>query len=199
MDYLKIYKNLIYSRKSRVPEDGIYYEKHHIVMKSMGGTNDKENIVSLTAREHFLAHWLLWRIHKNRQTALAFSMMCNPGKSGKRKITSSIGYAEMRESSSLLQKGKNMSDESKKKMSESHKGVKLSKSHKLSMVNAHKGFKHSEETKLKLSKAARGNTNLLGKIMSEEQKLKISKANTGKKHSIEAKEKMRKSKQKKQI
>ena len=59
-------------------------------MKSMGGTNNKENLVMLTAREHFLAHWLLWRIHRNKQSAYAFSMMCNPGKSGKRKIISSM-------------------------------------------------------------------------------------------------------------
>jgi hypothetical protein len=35
------------------------YERHHILPKSMGGTNNKNNLVYLTYREHFLAHWLL--------------------------------------------------------------------------------------------------------------------------------------------
>jgi hypothetical protein len=34
-------------------------EKHHIVPRSLGGSNDESNIVRLTYREHFLAHLLL--------------------------------------------------------------------------------------------------------------------------------------------
>lgn len=36
-----------------------YCERHHIVPRALGGANDKSNIVRLTYREHFLAHWLL--------------------------------------------------------------------------------------------------------------------------------------------
>ncbi len=36
-----------------------YHEKHHIVPKCMGGTNDEENLIDLFAREHFQAHRLL--------------------------------------------------------------------------------------------------------------------------------------------
>ena len=36
-----------------------YVEKHHIIPKSLGGSNAKSNIVSLTAREHFICHMLL--------------------------------------------------------------------------------------------------------------------------------------------
>lgn len=52
------------SRKNRERIDGQYYERHHIVMKSMGGEDSEENIVYLTAREHFIAHWLL-KINNN--------------------------------------------------------------------------------------------------------------------------------------
>lgn len=38
-----------------------YFETHHITPKSMGGNNDKSNLVKLTAREHFIAHALLIR------------------------------------------------------------------------------------------------------------------------------------------
>lgn len=36
-----------------------HYEIHHIFPKSMGGTNDKDNLILLTAREHYIAHWIL--------------------------------------------------------------------------------------------------------------------------------------------
>lgn len=55
--YSKHYIALIESRKSRSITG--YTEKHHIVPKSLGGTNDKDNLVRLTAREHYIAHLLL--------------------------------------------------------------------------------------------------------------------------------------------
>lgn len=36
-----------------------YHERHHIVPKCMGGTNEEENLIDLFAREHFIAHKLL--------------------------------------------------------------------------------------------------------------------------------------------
>ena len=64
-------------------------------MKSMGGSNEKHNIVLLTAREHFLAHWLLWRIHKNKSSAIAFFLMCR--KNDGTRIKSTRAYAEAKE------------------------------------------------------------------------------------------------------
>jgi hypothetical protein len=40
----------------------IYYEKHHIIPKSLGGSNAQDNLVNLTAREHFICHWLLIKL-----------------------------------------------------------------------------------------------------------------------------------------
>lgn len=42
--------------------EGEYFETHHIVPKSLGGTDDKNNLVNLTAREHYIAHLLLVKI-----------------------------------------------------------------------------------------------------------------------------------------
>lgn len=36
---------------------------HHIKPRSLGGIDDKENIVKLTAREHFVCHWLLVKMY----------------------------------------------------------------------------------------------------------------------------------------
>jgi 5-methylcytosine-specific restriction endonuclease McrA len=42
-----------------------YVEKHHIIPKSLGGNNSLENLVVLTAREHFVCHWLLTKMVEN--------------------------------------------------------------------------------------------------------------------------------------
>lgn len=56
--YKKIYFDLIEKRKND-PYCGEYVEKHHILPRSLGGSNDADNLVSLNLREHFLAHRLL--------------------------------------------------------------------------------------------------------------------------------------------
>lgn len=63
MNYQKIYDSLILKRKSSPPKNGEYSEKHHIKPRCIGGDDSKENIVSLTAREHFIAHYLLAKIY----------------------------------------------------------------------------------------------------------------------------------------
>jgi len=108
MNYEKIYNNLMNDRLSQKPlrlkqkRSGFYFEGHHIIPKCKGGTGtssrpkNNPNIVLLTSREHFLAHWLLWRIYRDRQMALAFHKMMSNTKNTNR-ITSSKGYAEARE------------------------------------------------------------------------------------------------------
>ena len=69
MDYYRIYNSLVNQARfqcrkklKRTDSDFVYYENHHILPKCLGGTNDKENMVLLTAREHFIAHRLLCKI-----------------------------------------------------------------------------------------------------------------------------------------
>lgn len=61
MDYKKIYDQLINRAKNRSLEG--YSESHHIVPLCMGGSNDIDNICSLTPEEHYLAHILLVKIY----------------------------------------------------------------------------------------------------------------------------------------
>lgn len=44
-----------------------YLEFHHIVPKSFGGTNDENNLIPFTAREHFIAHYLLCKINEDNK------------------------------------------------------------------------------------------------------------------------------------
>lgn len=57
--YTKWYFNIINSAKNKKFFSESYYENHHIIPKSLGGDNSKQNLVKLTAREHFICHLLL--------------------------------------------------------------------------------------------------------------------------------------------
>ncbi len=86
-----------------------------------------------------------------------------------------------------INKGKKMSEETKKKLSEANKGKKLSEETKKKIIEFHKGNKgkkHSEETKKKISEANKG------KKHSEETKKKMIEAHKGKKQSEETKKKI---------
>jgi hypothetical protein len=47
-----------------------YTERHHIQPKCLGGTDDHKNLVRLTAREHFVVHHLLTKIHSGCSKSL---------------------------------------------------------------------------------------------------------------------------------
>ena len=64
MNYSLHYEKLINKAKSRKLDT--YKEIHHIVPKCLGGSDDKNNLVELTAREHFIAHLLLLKIYPNK-------------------------------------------------------------------------------------------------------------------------------------
>jgi len=92
MNYQKIYNNLITLRKqlNRKKREGIYYEWHHIKPKCFGGSNEKNNLILLTFREHWFAHKLLVEIHNGKEKrsmiqALWRMMLC---KNGQRIISS---------------------------------------------------------------------------------------------------------------
>lgn len=44
-----------------------YTEKHHIIPKSLGGSNKKENLIKLSAREHYIVHLLLMKMCVNKR------------------------------------------------------------------------------------------------------------------------------------
>lgn len=85
MDYLKVYYSII-DKTRNLERDG-YLELHHIIPRSIFGegllnqngiqeVNQSDNLVYLSAREHFVAHWLLHRAFpKNKKLGLAFWAM----------------------------------------------------------------------------------------------------------------------------
>ena len=188
--YTKCYYNIIDRAKSRDLSKETYIEKHHIIPKSLGGLNNKDNLVKLTAKEHRLAHILLPRmtidpLHTKSMWYALWMMLRTKNTNQQRKISKGSAFEvakiKVAENSSQLHKGKTVSEETRKKLSKSCKGRE----------SAFKGKSHSTESKEKLSIARKGKTNspeTVAKIIesrkhyrhSEETKQKISASNKGK-------------------
>lgn len=167
MNYEKVYNQIIDRARLeiRIKYKDVYYETHHIIPKCMGGNNDKENLVDLTAREHFICHWLLVRLYPtNNKISQAFWCMCAlKGRTKRRYIPSSRAYNESKELHAKYMRGRFWSNETRLKISNKSKGIPKSELAKENMSKAkrgthipwNKGIKHSEETKIKMKEAHR--------------------------------------------
>lgn len=66
LDYKKIYDALVEKAKVRgldkSKHEG-YFEIHHVVPVCLGGTDEDDNLVMFTGREHLVAHLLLWKAY----------------------------------------------------------------------------------------------------------------------------------------
>jgi len=133
--YSQIYFNIIAKAKSRKLAG--YTETHHILPRSLGGTNDSENLVELTAREHYVCHLLLPKMTEGEnhyKMVYAFVIMSGRKTYGSRK------YAFYREEYSILN-SKLRSGSGNGMWGVDRSGDK----------NTFYGKKHSEETKRKIS------------------------------------------------
>lgn len=63
--YSKIYHKITSNATQRITAG--YTETHHIIPQSLGGSNDIDNLVELTAREHFICHWLLIKMTEGEE------------------------------------------------------------------------------------------------------------------------------------
>lgn len=72
MNYSAIYDSLIKRAQSRALTS--YKERHHIIPKCMGGSDDYDNLVDLTPEEHYLAHQLLVKIYPGH-SGLSFAAL----------------------------------------------------------------------------------------------------------------------------
>jgi hypothetical protein len=63
MNYNRIYKEFITNRLKIQPVKPVYFEKHHIIPRSLGGNDEPKNIIRLTPEDHFFAHLLLAKIY----------------------------------------------------------------------------------------------------------------------------------------
>ncbi|HET8688756.1 MAG TPA: HNH endonuclease signature motif containing protein [Methanosarcina sp.] len=156
--YTRWYYQIITNALSNIPND--YKERHHIIPKSLGGDNSKENLVDLTAREHFICHWLLTKMvagDNKRKMSYALHAMLNLKLDVRYK--NSIAYEknkiETSRYKSIARKGKlvgkenynfgnKWTEEQRTKMSEFRKGK-----------NFRSDFTYSEESKIKMRESAK--------------------------------------------
>lgn len=137
MNYLKVYNALIEKRKLNPPKEN--YEKHHIKPKSLFPelAKDKNNLVKLTYREHYLAHHLLYRYYKSigdknatSKMALAWFKMCYRNDGLK------VSLSQL-EKAKLAMKVRPITEDTRLKLSLSHLG----------QISGFKGKKHTEYSK----------------------------------------------------
>ncbi|HET8688624.1 MAG TPA: hypothetical protein VFM18_18575 [Methanosarcina sp.] len=134
-----------------------YAEKHHIISKSLSGSNLKDNNVFLIAREHFICHWLLTKFTvgaAKEKMIYALSRMLHKSHNQNRyqtKITARV-YEKNRKDKAQLLAGK----------SPANKGIPLTdeqKAHLSAKMSGRKNGPLSSEIRKKISKSH------IGKIM----------------------------------
>jgi len=136
MNYQKLYDLIIKKHKILNFKKGqdIYLESHHILPKSIGGTNNKENLVNLTAKAHFVAHHLLCKIYPNNNKIIysfwMFVTKTSNNNKRKYKVTSSM-YEKIKKEFSI-------------RLSNQFKGIRKTKKCVDNMKIAAKNRKHKK-------------------------------------------------------
>ena len=201
--YKQWYTNITERAKNRVLET--YTESHHIVPRSLGGRDERNNLVNLTPREHFICHWLLVKMTTGQEhhKMLNALRMMRAEKQGQQryhtKITARVYESIKQEYAELQSKqfagvgngmfGKHHTQEAKDKIRQKNLGKKLTPEQIEKLKKATTGKKKppiTEEHRAKLSAAKQGkNNNMWGKTHSEETLAKMSAKATGRKQSEE--------------
>lgn len=206
--YKKWYDAITKRGQTRILET--YTESHHIIPESLGGKDSPDNLTELTAREHFICHWLLVKIYKDGDAHWkmlnALRIMRAENKKQTRystKITSRV-YENLKEEYARLQSerfsgtnngfyGKKHKDDARKKISEANRGEKNGAKKpearlKLSVSRlGKKREEFNEEWKLNLSKNHKSKQPGFNGSLSDDTKKKIGDKIRGRKQSDEEK------------
>ena len=180
MNYIKTYYDIINKAKTRGLNKRVlnyYTEKHHILpkcyFKSVKAASYSENLVLLTAREHYICHYLIWKFNKDPKMLLALYRMMNGNKIKYSNLTSKeyevlkLNYSKH---ISLKFSGKNnpnfgkkFSEKTKELMSKNHanfsgKNNPMFGINRVGTLAPNFGKKHNDTTKMKMKNYKIGNT-----------------------------------------
>jgi hypothetical protein len=184
-------------QKRGLPEDAPNSEMHHIIPRSLGGSDDLENLVRLSYHDHAWCHWLLTKMTSGAALAkmrYAFNMMRVGGEHMGRVLDHKIVRAYERNRLELIRqhsefmrgrepwnKGKQLEGEALEQQRERIKNRKKPSQDVMAEANKKRaekmlGRKQSEETKKKRSKSMTG---FFRGPMSESEREKRRLANIG--------------------
>lgn len=182
--YTGWYTQIITNAKARITSG--YTETHHTIPKSLGGTNDSENLVTLTAREHFVCHLLLTKMVSGEsyiKMCRAAWMMTNcENQLQERYQVTSRQYTTLKERHAAI-KAAEMSINNPMS-NPAHRQKQAEAAAKRGKTKGTTGMKHTEETKQKMRDAR------LKQVVTEETRAKIAAIRTGTTASSETKAKM---------
>jgi hypothetical protein len=203
--YKQWYANITERAKNRILET--YTESHHVVPRSLGGGDEADNLVNLTAREHFVCHWLLVKMTTGQEhhKMLNALRMMRAEKQGQQRYTTKITarvYESIKQEYAALQSkqftgigngmfGKHHTQETRDKIRQKNLGKKLTPEQIEKLKKATIGKKKppiTEEHRAKLSLAKQGeNNNMWGKTQSDDTRKKIGDKIRGRKQTDEEK------------
>lgn len=193
--YTRWYWALI--KKRAITDDNVRGEIHHIIPRSLGGTDTPDNLVKLSGHDHAWCHWLLTKITEGESKAkmiYAFNMMGVYGEHMDRQKSYAIvrayernrlewskTHSENMKGKEPWNKGLKLDDEKYKKAGRSNKGrvlaPEIAEAKRLRQIGRKMSHESSEKKRQSMTGFVRG-------PMSEEEKEKRSKATLGipKKH-----------------
>lgn len=157
----------------------MYKEKHHIIPRCLGGSDESTNLIALTPEKHLLAHYILAKLFPdNWGLQFAFYCMANTREVeltdkmmefyGEKKREAAI-VASLRMSKRVGKLnhqygkrgilspnyGRKLTKEQKEEISERFKGVPKTKEHRENLSKAKKGYRHSDKAKAKMTDGRR--------------------------------------------
>jgi hypothetical protein len=183
--YTKWYFSIISSGQKTRNKSNVKLERHHIIPKSLGGSNDSSNIAFLTLRQHYVAHRLLPKmlVEKNAISKMLYVLHLL---SRRAHFKSSRHFELTLKAKAEASRLRRVSPETRKKISEKAKarGKDSTKAAVAAAKISNIGRKHSTEMREKLSKS------LSGRKLSDSHREAIGKAATGRKMTEQNKDKL---------
>lgn len=165
--YTDTYISLIAQALTRDLDGSTYTEKHHIIPKCMGGPDTPNNLVRLTAKEHYIAHLLLTKmtegVYKRKMTFALWRMTQDTKKRNSRHKLSAAQYdtvkRQMAENIRIQNQGQRLTPEQQERQKAGmarnggpwNKGKQMSEESRAKMRKTKLRSKSSPDTKAKIS------------------------------------------------